>query len=104
MANQTIQVPPPQGDISLNVGDNLYIDANKALTFCCSIGANFSPNISSLSLAKDSNNGPYQAITAGSGKYNTSEGVNPCDTNAPNPKATTAKSVQINNPPPRPKK
>lgn len=95
MANQTIQVPPPQGNINVDVGDNLYITANKAVTFCCSIGANFSPAITSLSLTKDSNNGPYQAITAGSGKYNTSEGVNPCDPNAPDPKAT-AKSVQIN--------
>ena len=103
MADVPIQVPPPHGDISMTVGDNLYIHANKACTFCCGIGANFSPNITSLSLVKDSDNGPYQAMTAASGKYNTSEGVNPCDPNAPDI-TMSAKSIQINNPPPRPMK
>lgn len=95
MADQTIQVPPPHGPINLTVGNYLHIDANVACTFCCSIGDHFSPDITSLPLAKGSHTS-YRALTAGSGKYNASEGVNPCDPSAPH--ILTAKSVQINNP------
>jgi hypothetical protein len=102
MADVTIQVPPPSGSLSLNVGDNLYIEAKKDINFCCSIGANFSPNISSLTFNKDTTNGPYNAVTAGTGKYNTSDKDKTCDPNAPSP-ILNAQSVQINPPPPRPR-
>lgn len=95
MADQTIQVPPPSGTLNLNVGDNLYIEAKKDITFCCSIGSNFSPDISSISFDKDTTNGPYNAVTAGSGKYNTSDKGTACNPNAPNP-VLNAQSVQIN--------
>jgi hypothetical protein len=100
MANVTIQLPPPSGSLNLNVGDNLYIEAKKDITFCCSIGANFSPNISSISFDKDTTNGPYNAVTAATGKYNTSDKGQPCSTVSA---AAVVQSVQINPPPPRPK-
>jgi hypothetical protein len=95
MADVTIQVPPPSGSLSLNVGDNLYIEAKKDITFCCSIGGNFSPKISSICFDKDTTNGPYNAVTAGTGKYNASDKGTNCDPSAPSP-ILTAQSVQIN--------
>jgi hypothetical protein len=110
MSDTTIQLPPPSGSLSLIVGDNLYIVAKKDMVFCCDIGANFSPDISSMTFDKDTTNGPYQAVTAGSGNYNADDKGKPCDcsdhkeakghkpTGTPNPTAT-AKGVQISNPP-----
>ena len=98
MSTVTIQLPPPSGTLSLTVGDSLYIDAKKDIEFCCSIGSNFSPDITSMQFDKDTSNGPYVAITAGSGNYNTNDKGQTCDPSAPNPRAT-AKSVQISNPP-----
>jgi hypothetical protein len=95
-----INVPPPSGNIDLTVGDELIIHAAQACTFCCSIGSNFSPDLTSVSLSQGDNR--YTAETAGSGEYNTSDSGAACDPNAPSP-ILTAKSVQINPPPPRPR-
>lgn len=92
MAEVKINVPPPDGPISLNVGDTLTIHAAKGCNFCCSIGGNFSPSIASITLSQG-DNGPYTAETAGSGRYNTSDLDKSCSTADP---TLTAKSVQIN--------
>lgn len=94
MANARINVPPPSGSFSLNVGDTLTIHAAQACTFCCSIGDNFSPSLANTQLSQG-DNGPYTADTTGSGKYNTSDPNSTCNPTAPDPTAT-AKSVQIN--------
>lgn len=91
-----INVPPPEGAFSISVGKKLTIHAAKACNFCCGIGNNFSPSIANISLSQG-DNGPYTAVTAGSGMYNTSDSGTTCDPNAPSP-ILTAKSVQITNP------
>jgi hypothetical protein len=96
-----INVPPPSGNINLTVGDELTIHAAQACNFCCTIGSNFSPDLTDVALSQG-DNGPYTAETAGSGQYNTSDSGSACNPNAPNPRAI-AKSVQINPPTPRPK-
>lgn len=80
-----INIPPAEGSISVNAGDELTIYAASACTFSCSIGANFSPSLANASLAAG-DNGPYQANRAGSGTYST----------APSgPHVLVGKSVQI---------
>lgn len=95
MADVTITVPPPEGSISIQVGQTLGITARHACNFCCSIGGNFSPSIASIQL-NAGDNGPYTAQTTGSGKYNTSTDK-PCDPNEPSP-VLMAQSVQITPP------
>lgn len=91
MPDPHINVPPPDGDISMSVGQTLRIHAAQACTFCCSIGASFSPDLTSVQLlAGDSY---FIADTANSGTYNTSEPNTNCSTADP---TATAKSVQIN--------
>lgn len=99
MANLTIHVPPAHDFINMKVGDNLYIDAKIDVTFCCDIGNNFIPSISNLQLPKGSNNGPYEAVTAGSVKYNTSGEGEPCNPDPPSPMLApkSAGRVQITN-------
>jgi hypothetical protein len=93
MADQTINVPPPGGAISLNVGDTLTIDVgNEDILFCCSIGGNFNPSIASIHLSKNSSTS-YTAETAGTGTYNTSKKDETC--NPSGGTTATAKSVQI---------
>jgi len=87
-----INVPPPAGTISINVGETLCIHAAQACNFCCTIGANFSPSIANIALSQGEN-GPYTAETVGSGMFNTSDSGSPCSTASP---ILTAKSVQIN--------
>ena len=94
MADVKINVPPPGGNITLNVGDNLTIHAAQACNFCCTIGNNFSPSIASISLSQG-DNGPYKAESTGSGTYNTSDTGTDCSATSPSP-ILTAKSVQIN--------
>lgn len=91
MADQRINIPPPSGDISLNVNDKLTIHAARACTFCCSIGNKFSPDITNVQLSAGDH--VYTAITVGTGKYNSSDPNTEC-----NPQGLTlvAKSVQIN--------
>lgn len=91
--SQRINVPPPEGNLSISVGEELTIHAARACTFCCSIGGNFSPSLTSVQLVHG-NNGPYTAQTAGTGNYNTSDPNTACN---PNAGVTLAcKSVQIN--------
>lgn len=93
MADVTIQVPPPSGGISINVGQTLEINAVLACNFCCTIGANFSPSIADIALSQGSN-GPYTAMTAGNGMYNASHDLaTPCTTASP---VLVPQSVQIN--------
>lgn len=92
MADVKINVPPPEGDFSIKVGQTLEIHAARACNFCCTVGDNFSPSIASISLSQG-DNGPYTAETAGSGTYNTSDSGTPCTTASP---ILIAKSVQIN--------
>lgn len=92
MADVSINVPPPGGDISIDVGQTLEIHAARACNFCCTIGDHFSPSIANISLSQG-DNGPYTAETAGSGTYNTSDSGTPCTTASP---TLVAKSVQIN--------
>lgn len=96
MANQRINVPPPDGSLSLTVGDTLTIHAARACNFCCSIGGNFSPSLTSIQLVHG-DNGPYTAETAGSGNYDATELGSSCDPSGG--VRLTAKSVQISNPP-----
>lgn len=93
MANQRINVPPPSGNINLNVGDTLTIHAAQACNFCCTIGDHFSPDITNITLSQG-DNGPYTAETAGSGTYNTSDLGTTC--NPSGGVTLNAKSVQIN--------
>lgn len=86
-----INVPPPAGSISMPVGENLTIHAAQACTFCCSIGGNFSPDITTIQLSQG-DNGPYTAEAVGSGKYNTSASNSPCN---PQTLTQTAQSIQI---------
>lgn len=91
--NPKINVPPPEGPISMDVGQELTIHAAQACNFCCSIGNHFNPDITNLTLVHG-DNGPYTAITAGSGNYNSSDSGTTCN---PNSAALTAcKSIQIN--------
>lgn len=93
MADVSITVPPPQGGISINVGQTLEIIARNDCNFCCSIGGNFSPSIASLTLTGGQTYGPYTAQTASSGTYNTSPKDHACD---PSGGVTlNAQSVQI---------
>lgn len=91
-ADVCINVPPPSGDFSINVGQTLEIHAAQACTFCCSIGGNFSPSLSNVQLVQGKN-GPYTAETAGTGSYNTSDPNSTCITASV---TLNAKSVQIN--------
>jgi hypothetical protein len=93
MPNQPkINVPPPEGPISMEVGQQLTIHAAQACNFCCNIGNLFDPDITSLTLVQG-NNGPYTALSAGSGNYNSSDLGATC---SPNSAALTAcKSIQI---------
>lgn len=88
-----INVPPPEGNISISVGEQLTIHAARACTFCCSIGGNFSPSLASVQLSQG-DNGPYTANTTGSGTYNTSDPNTTC--NPSGSVTATFKSVQIN--------
>jgi hypothetical protein len=89
----TIHVPPPEGGISIPVGQELWIHAAQACTFCCTIGANFSPSIANIQLSQG-DNGPYTADTTGSGMYNTSDPNTTCTASAQGP-TLIAKSIQI---------
>lgn len=88
-----INVPPPEGPISMTVGEQLTIHAAQACNFCCSIGNLFNPAITSLSLAQG-NNGPYTATATGSGNYNSSDPGTSCNPNGI--AMTNCKSIQIN--------
>lgn len=94
MPNQPIiNVPPPEGPISITVGQQLTIHAARACNFCCSIGNLFNPDITSLTLAHG-DNGPYTAQSAGSGNYNSSDLNTTCNPNSI--AMTSCKSIQIN--------
>ena len=54
MADVSINVPPPGGDISIDVGQTLEIHAARACNFCCTIGDHFSPSIANISLFSSS--------------------------------------------------
>jgi hypothetical protein len=94
MSEVKINVPPPAGGFSMTVGDTLTIHAAHACNFCCSIGSNFDPDITSISLSQG-DNGPYTAETAGNGNYDATDPGTTCNPSAPSP-VLTAKSVQIN--------
>lgn len=94
MPNQPrINVPPPEGPISINVGQTLTIHAARPCHFCCSIGANFSPDITSLELSAGDTT--YVAQTAGTGNYNSSDPNTTCNPNG-GAALTACKSIQIN--------
>ncbi|MGH9586013.1 MAG: hypothetical protein ACRD3F_03615 [Acidobacteriaceae bacterium] len=94
MPNQPkINVPPPEGPISMNVGQQLTIHAARACNFCCNIGDHFNPDITSLSLSHG-DNGPYTAMSTASGTYNSSDPGTTC--NPSSIAMTNCKSIQIN--------
>lgn len=92
MADQRINVPPPSGNINLNVGNTLTAHAAQACQLCCSIGDHFSPDITNITLSQGDN--VFTAVTPGSGTYNTSDLNTPC--NPSGGVVLNAKSVQIN--------
>ena len=49
----TINVPPPEGGISIPVGQELWIHPAQACTFCCTIGATFCPPLQTSSFPKE---------------------------------------------------
>jgi hypothetical protein len=93
MAEITIKVPGRSGDLSVNVNDKLYIEAESSCNFCCNIGDNFNPTITHLSLAGGTMHGPYTAHRTGTGKYNTSHPGTAC--NPTQDTTLTPKSIQI---------
>lgn len=94
MPNPRINVPPPSGDISISVGQDLYIHAAQACNFCCTIGNCFTPDITSLSLASGEH-GPYHANSSASGTYNSSDPGTTCNPSG-GAALTACKSIQIN--------
>lgn len=94
MPNPKINVPPPGGDISISVGQELTIHAAQACNFCCTIGSHFTPDISSISLSQG-DNGPYHVDSTASGTYNSSNSGTPCNPSG-GAALTACKSIQIN--------
>lgn len=87
-----INIPPPDGPISMSVGEQLTIHVAQECQFCCTIGDHFSTDISNITLSHGDHT--YTAETAGSGTYNTSDPGTTC--NPSGGVVLNAKSVQIN--------